>query len=664
MEHANQTTLTTLISISELFGNRLFQIPEYQRGYSWEEEHINDFLSDLMEFDQNDGMHYFGTIVLKNIDYNKKLYEVIDGQQRITTTQLLINAIIKKGNLNESAKESLKQQYIFRGSTLSGCLVISPHHIDVQDFYKNSIFSLSENNNRHPISKSENLLLDASTIFDKFIEDRRSDEKFILTILNSIQNKFGLLVYEPTSNYEVGVMFEVINNRGKHISELEKVKNFFIYFASVHNFSELKNQIDTNWSKILEYLNIADFTSNDKENSFLRNCFLVFFKSSKKESWNTFSELKERINISIKESKDKIEEKGLIIKNFTIFLVRASRFYALISNENFLKNDSLSKNKELLKVLSYLSCHFALGSTSSILPLYLSIMHKYEDNLEQLYMLLKCLEKLNFRVYMLPKVTKRVDTGQYKLIEFGYQLFQNDNLNESFDQCILNMKCFTIDHCSEEKLIQALTLDIDENDDYYNWNGIKYLLGRYEEKLQLEKHLDWDIMNVLRKIKSNRETSNSFLSIEHIWASKNRSQDFPIDDIQKRRLGNFVLLGLHSNITKSDKDIADKIEELRTEIKETQLPLQYLELANIYKFVIYKYKLNEKYKSKYYFKNLSTYINDNREKKLVDFAQDTWLFEEEKEYNFEIDSFSEKDSKIKSVFTLTEIDKPKNNFSL
>jgi hypothetical protein len=55
--------MKNVLSIQELFTGRLFRVPDYQRGYAWEKQHLTDFLEDL-ELLPTGKNHYTGTIVL------------------------------------------------------------------------------------------------------------------------------------------------------------------------------------------------------------------------------------------------------------------------------------------------------------------------------------------------------------------------------------------------------------------------------------------------------------------------------------------------------------------------------------------------------------------------------------------------------------------------
>ena len=79
-------------SIDTLFNNQ-FSIPVFQRPYSWEEPEINDFFKDISEYflRRKDEELFIGTVYLSlksHIKSNINHYELIDGQQRITTLSL------------------------------------------------------------------------------------------------------------------------------------------------------------------------------------------------------------------------------------------------------------------------------------------------------------------------------------------------------------------------------------------------------------------------------------------------------------------------------------------------------------------------------------------------------------------------------------------------
>ena len=94
--------------LSLLFQNRLFRIPDYQRGYAWLQQQLVDFWDDLVNL-QADRYHYTGLLSLKplkskeTVSWGEDLWlvengykpcHIVDGQQRITTFVILLNEIV------------------------------------------------------------------------------------------------------------------------------------------------------------------------------------------------------------------------------------------------------------------------------------------------------------------------------------------------------------------------------------------------------------------------------------------------------------------------------------------------------------------------------------------------------------------------------------------
>ncbi|QNN61753.1 DUF262 domain-containing protein [Erysipelothrix inopinata] len=126
--------------LSLLFQNRLFRIPDYQRGYAWQQSQLIDFWDDVTNL-QKERYHYIGLLSLKELE--KKEIEtwgsdiwmvevgftachVVDGQQRLTTFIILLNELIEIAKLNNPDKseedivlgfetlKDIKKKYICR----------------------------------------------------------------------------------------------------------------------------------------------------------------------------------------------------------------------------------------------------------------------------------------------------------------------------------------------------------------------------------------------------------------------------------------------------------------------------------------------------------------------------------------------------------------------
>lgn len=95
-------------SLKELFLSNVFEVPKYQRGYSWTKNELEDFWSDLEQLyhDPHISSHFIGLIVVHsdNSDVNNQKKYIIDGQQRITTSIILLDSI-------RSALNSINEEF-------------------------------------------------------------------------------------------------------------------------------------------------------------------------------------------------------------------------------------------------------------------------------------------------------------------------------------------------------------------------------------------------------------------------------------------------------------------------------------------------------------------------------------------------------------------------
>ena len=102
--------MNELQSLSQIFQNKIFRIPDYQRGYAWQGSQLRDFWEDIVNL-QEERYHYTGLLSLKVLSKAEcrklddddtwllqsgfQAYHIVDGQQRLTTFIILLNEIIE-----------------------------------------------------------------------------------------------------------------------------------------------------------------------------------------------------------------------------------------------------------------------------------------------------------------------------------------------------------------------------------------------------------------------------------------------------------------------------------------------------------------------------------------------------------------------------------------
>lgn len=164
MQGIKNTTNETFV---RLMGNGLrYSVPRYQRDYSWTEEQWSDLWYDIMQMLEDNDSHYMGYLVLQTSD--DKNYQIIDGQQRLSTLCILILAIEKtlrnlpgseaEKSENEKRAQSIHSSYIGNLDMLTltsvNKLVLNRNN---DDFYRNFLTSFVEFPKRE-LKASEKLL--------------------------------------------------------------------------------------------------------------------------------------------------------------------------------------------------------------------------------------------------------------------------------------------------------------------------------------------------------------------------------------------------------------------------------------------------------------------------------------------------------------------------
>ena len=561
-----------LLTLPEIFDGRAFKVPDYQRGYAWQEDQVMDLLKDLEHMrdgQDSDARHYTGTLVVVP-DPDSGRYDIVDGQQRLTTLVIFMNCLANRPEMIDRKPEIIGR-YVKRGA-LGNEFYVLQQGAESRSFFQRVIIENGPRAGNGPVTASHSNLLVAHDLVSDWLETHHANDLDGLEkLLDLAESRIGMLVYEPDSNSEVGIMFEVINNRGRPLTELEKVKNYLIYLASKLNASTTQQLINDQWANVLQNIYRATQRGGGEESSFLRAAAVVFFCLSKKESSDVYSEIKSsKLNIDQILSPKHIEigRKFAInqIEEFVTFLSNCSYWYRLLHDREAPADDL---STEVRLILSRLR---AQRQYANILPLLFAILdkhHKRNVDDASIERLLELVEIVNFRVY-LARNSWRSDWGQGPLFSIAGRYWHEQNMVPN-DQDWSHLKLdpekelerrlvwFTIvrsgatDHHLEESLI----LHKDDPYDFARWQGLRYFLISYEEYRNPNKTIDIDQILASRK---SRKTGD-YYSIEHIWAKKHDGGRHGgwIDDWVRRRLGNLCLLELNLNIIGRNRGIDEKI---------------------------------------------------------------------------------------------------------
>ncbi|TKJ16915.1 hypothetical protein CEE44_00055 [Candidatus Woesearchaeota archaeon B3_Woes] len=282
------------IAIGTLFQNQFtFQVPKYQRNFTWDENDLSDFFDDLekcyqVRINENTRHHFFGGVVSIKQEIpgsSRQLFDLVDGQQRIATFIIFMSTIISiteelaqeadEQNDNENnklAKERVKKLtslYIkFKDEINRKIIEIDRLELSLPDepFFKDLI----NNNSPTPERDSHNRLEYAYKFISEKLKNILNELQDIPSKLDALETFHQVILQDCTiihivteSKDEAYRLFQVLNDRGTCLTEgdLLKARTLELLDLEIHNAKQ--DAVLRRWNKI-----IADHP--DQTEKFLR----------------------------------------------------------------------------------------------------------------------------------------------------------------------------------------------------------------------------------------------------------------------------------------------------------------------------------------------------------------------------------------------------------
>jgi len=278
-----------------------YHIPKFQREYVWGLNHWETLLNDINE---NDPDYFIGSvIVVSNLNElrpdEERIYQVIDGQQRLTTLSIFLAAIYNKYTIFSKEiteeDEDLKNDFTIKLDSIRRKLVKKKKDIlpnEIGGFKDNSTFCFlrvqpsTQNKNlddyKH-ILKDCGLLINIPyskfnglrrfrKAFDFFKEQLPNNKEELDLLLDKI-NRLVFIHISVGTQADAFTLFETLNNRGVELSPIDIIKNSLLSEMEKQNQQDIDTSYDI-WQSLLAF--IPDF---DNQIRFLRqyyNAFKVF----------------------------------------------------------------------------------------------------------------------------------------------------------------------------------------------------------------------------------------------------------------------------------------------------------------------------------------------------------------------------------------------------
>ncbi|ASJ00038.1 DUF262 domain-containing protein [Thermococcus gorgonarius] len=220
------------VNVVELLSNKFYRIPIYQRPFSWKEENFQEFVEDILDAIEDDQPSYFlGSILLRS-ENDGMTYEIVDGQQRLTSLIVLLSVF--RDYLND---EGLHWDWIVsKGNEYAG---IPPREkikvwSDLQELFSEYIYKIGGTSKFIDDVKNRRIILvdkdspayhpyEAITTFRNFVEslDRETMRRFLKYLF---QNVYFVRII-TTDRSSAFRLFNVLNTRGLPLSSADVLKS-------------------------------------------------------------------------------------------------------------------------------------------------------------------------------------------------------------------------------------------------------------------------------------------------------------------------------------------------------------------------------------------------------------------------------------------------------
>ncbi len=260
----------------KLIGNGLtYRIPRFQRDYSWTDEEWEYLWSDILESVRDGGetAHYMGYLVLQSQD--EKTFDVIDGQQRLTTLSLIVLAVLKnlqrliedKKNSDDNQRrlDQIRQTYI---GYLDPVTLITRSKLSLNrnndNYYQTHLVSLGHLPQRG-LRASEHSLRKAFEWYDRRVKDYSKKENgeegiALASLLETMSDRLFFTVISVTDELNAYKVFETLNARGVRLSSTNLLKNylFSVLSKNANNVEEMQS-LENRWESMVSKLGAESF---------------------------------------------------------------------------------------------------------------------------------------------------------------------------------------------------------------------------------------------------------------------------------------------------------------------------------------------------------------------------------------------------------------------
>lgn len=520
--------------IQDVFSQGYYQIPRFQRPFSWEKDEVENFWSDLIQ-DSSDN-YFIGSMVV--YQSKKPYFGIVDGQQRLTTITLILSSIrntfisIGEENLAKGIHKYIEQPNIdnvneFILSSESSFPYLQTHIQNYQGFEVKcdtggeekkleEAFEIINDKIKSYLPKLD--LLEKNNIQMDFFSDNKNE---VVKKLKEIRDRvlsLKLVFIQLDSEEDAYLIFETLNARGRDLKTSDLVKNLLL--KKNKSLNKTLDIAKEQWITIINKFDNINYAS-------AIDTFLLHYWISE-HSYTTekklFSEIKNYID-------RELENSYKLLKN----LDELSLIYCYMLNPS----SSIIQDKDINSHLMALN----LLKVKQQSPMVLSLLRAYKEKRISLKYLKICLKKIEFFHFVFNGITSQRSSGSVSTLYSSHaiELTKAANNNDA------------------QKIMHSLFLSLERKIPSYEEFEINFISLSYLSTKTRDKHL---IKYCLSKCIGSKafgfDVDFDSMTLEHIIPEAKIKEG--IQDIVVGSIGNLILIDAKTNSEElRDKKPEDKL---------------------------------------------------------------------------------------------------------
>lgn len=533
-------------TLGKLFGGFFFEVPKYQRYYSWEREQLEDLWTDLQTLPPEKD-HYFGTVILQETSEaanktpervmaeEQEKHHIIDGQQRVTSISILFQIMLEELDV---AVDGLNEPEEWRKSITDieqkWLVDEGLYRLHLQkgdgDFFHEYVVEGKEYID--PDTPSERKLAQAKDFFReqfRVLREETTSAGFIeecQEIRKQISSLELMIHYVGAEDKEKATrIFESENDRGKSLSMLERTKSFLMYmtYRSAEeddgSYKRTISQLQSSFARIYQHMQSIEDAKRDNlsEDGIQRYHYITYAGWGTRDEYqgeSLLDNLKNQIRQTHQEDRNQCIA---VIKDYINSLELA-----------FQNLECLLNHTEEDVVHDRLRRIYTLGNVARFYPLLILAWEGYEEDPSSIKSLLEIIETAIIRLYAIgghPSHAKRP-----KFHRIARDTTAETSI-QSWREKISNAVADFEDDDSFRRVLKSQDFYSDQQS-----KQIRYLLYFYEKHL-CEEGGEPDVPDFDAVMGDNYE-------VEHIWPQT--PERYPIDeedyDSLIHRLGNLTFV--------------------------------------------------------------------------------------------------------------------------